>query len=50
MDMLSETDLLERARVERLSIFERYDLGRTDMSNIDSWEDPAFEVYDQMDT
>lgn len=49
MDLLDEEALLERAREERQSIFERYDRGRSDLSQIDRWEDPSFEVYHQMD-
>lgn len=41
---------MERAREERQLIFERYERGRSDMQNIDRWEDPSFEVYHQMDT
>ncbi|XP_049530883.1 USP6 N-terminal-like protein isoform X1 [Anopheles darlingi] len=43
-----ESILLERANAERDEIFQRYDRGR-DNSNIDSWEDPLFEVYTQAD-
>lgn len=50
MESLDEEALLQRAREERLSIFDRYDRGRSDMNNIDRWEDPTFEVYHQMDT
>lgn len=49
MDLLDDEALLERAREERQGIFERYDRGRSDLSSIDRWEDPSFEVYHQMD-
>ncbi|XP_058055814.1 USP6 N-terminal-like protein [Anopheles bellator] len=43
-----ESLLLKRANAERDEIFERYDRGREN-PNIDSWEDPLFEVYTQAD-
>lgn len=47
--MDSEELLLYRAKVERENIFERYDKGRDDESNIDSWEDASFEIYQRID-
>lgn len=41
--------LLCRANVEREKLFERYDKGREDESNIDSWEDASFEIYQRTD-
>ncbi|XP_052865758.1 USP6 N-terminal-like protein [Anopheles cruzii] len=43
-----ESLLVKRANAERDEIFERYDRGREN-PNIDSWEDPLFEVYTQAD-
>ncbi|XP_055636915.1 USP6 N-terminal-like protein isoform X3 [Toxorhynchites rutilus septentrionalis] len=40
--------LLERANAEREAIFVRYERGRKNV-DIDSWDDPAFEVYTQAD-
>lgn len=49
MDLLDEDALLERAIEERQSIFERYDRGRSDLSQIERWEDPTFELYHKTD-
>ena len=48
---MSEEDeivLLQRANEEREQIFQRYEKGRSNV-DIDSWEDPFFEVYTQSD-
>lgn len=44
---MNDTDLLQRAKVERDEIFERYDKGRNNV--IHSWEDNTFEVYHRTD-
>lgn len=41
--------LLTRANEERAKLFQRYDHGREPGAEIDSWEDPAFEIYHQTD-
>lgn len=47
--MMDEDALVARAKEERAKIFQRYDLGRKQGAEIDSWEDPAYEVYHQTD-
>lgn len=44
---MNDNDLLQRAKVERDEIFERYDKGRNNV--IHSWEDNTFEVYHRTD-
>ncbi|XP_055605146.1 uncharacterized protein LOC129753350 isoform X2 [Uranotaenia lowii] len=46
---MDEDALIERAKEERLKIFQRYDLGRDPGAVIDPWEDPTYEVYHQTD-
>lgn len=46
-DISNKRILLERANAEREAIFKRYDRGRK--NDIDSWDDPAFEIYTQAD-
>lgn len=48
-EMMDEDALINRAKEERTKIFDRYDLGRDPGAVIDSWEDPAYEVYHQTD-
>ena len=48
----SEAEMLERVRIERAQIVERYDLGRGDRDNvkrIDDWEDPKYDIYHTQD-
>lgn len=46
---MNENELLERAKEEREQIFERYDRGRQNDNIIESWEDPAFDIYHRAD-
>ena len=41
----SESELLERSRIERQQIVAKYDRGREKGAEIDEWEDPKFEEY-----
>ena len=45
----NESELLERCRVERLQIVNKYDIGRDEGAKIDDWEDPKYEEYHQRD-
>jgi len=45
----SESELLERSRIERQQIVAKYDRGREKGAEIDEWEDPKFEVYHKQD-
>ncbi|XP_038115863.1 USP6 N-terminal-like protein isoform X2 [Culex quinquefasciatus] len=47
-DTVDKRILLERANAEREAIFQRYDRGRKNV-DIDSWDDPVFEIYSQAD-
>ncbi|XP_053669039.1 mucin-5AC-like [Anopheles marshallii] len=46
---MDEEALIARAKEEREKIFQRYDKGREPGAEIDPWEDPEFEVYQQTD-
>uniref|UniRef100_A0A182VXT3 Rab-GAP TBC domain-containing protein n=1 Tax=Anopheles minimus TaxID=112268 RepID=A0A182VXT3_9DIPT len=46
---MDEEALIARAKEEREKIFQRYDKGREPGAEIDSWEDPTFEVYQLTD-
>lgn len=41
--------MVARANEERAKLFQRYDRGREPGAEIDSWEDPAFEIYHSTD-
>ena len=45
----NESELLERCRIERLQIVNKYDIGRDEGAKIDDWEDPKYEEYHQRD-
>ena len=45
----SESELLERSRIERQQIVAKYDRGREKGAEIDEWEDPKFEEYHKKD-
>jgi len=45
----SESELLERSRIERQQIVAKYDRGREKGAHIDEWEDPTFEEYHKKD-
>ncbi|KAG1683112.1 USP6 N-terminal-like protein [Nymphon striatum] len=45
VSITSDEELIERAFEERALIVAKYDKGREEGAQIDSWEDPAFEVY-----
>ncbi|XP_076311407.1 USP6 N-terminal-like protein isoform X2 [Tachypleus tridentatus] len=42
---LNQLEQLQKAAEERAAIIAKYDYGRQKGAQIDSWEDPAFEVY-----
>lgn len=42
---MTEDELLIKAAEERLAIVSKYDRGREAGAQIDSWEDPTFEIY-----
>ncbi|XP_013772089.2 USP6 N-terminal-like protein [Limulus polyphemus] len=42
---LTQLEQLEKAAEERAAIVAKYDRGRENGAQIDSWEDPSFEVY-----
>ncbi|XP_022253446.1 USP6 N-terminal-like protein isoform X2 [Limulus polyphemus] len=42
---LTQLEQLQKAAEERAAIVAKYDYGREKGAQIDSWEDPAFEVY-----
>lgn len=46
---MDEEAMIARANEERAKLFQRYDRGREAGAEIDSWEDPAFEIYHQTD-
>ncbi|KAK0081654.1 hypothetical protein PV325_011816 [Microctonus aethiopoides] len=46
---MNEEELLERSAAERDKIFNCYDRGREHGAQIDSWEDPGYEVYHTTD-
>lgn len=46
---MNEEELLRRAADERALIVSRYSRGREDGAQIDSWEDPGFEIYHTTD-
>ena len=41
----AEAELAARAAAEQAAIVARYDKGREEGAQIDSWEDPKFEIY-----
>ena len=45
----TESELLERSRIERAQIVAKYDKGRDKGAQIDEWEDPKFEEYHKRD-
>ncbi|KAG8038161.1 hypothetical protein G9C98_006486 [Cotesia typhae] len=46
---MNEEELLKRSAAERDRIFSCYDRGRENGAQIDSWEDPGYEVYHTTD-
>lgn len=44
---MNSQELLERSNQEREKIFVNYELGR--QAQIDSWEDPEYNVYSMID-
>ncbi|XP_063986391.1 USP6 N-terminal-like protein [Diachasmimorpha longicaudata] len=46
---MNEEELLKRSAAERDRIFSNYDRGREPGAQIDSWEDPGYEVYHTTD-